>query len=249
MNVNAEKIRNYRLQVHHLDRKISMDGILTAAGVCGLQNTPPGAWETSLFNRLNGCTLQALKDALYNKKTLIQAWSYRGVPVVFPTEQSDIFLTPLIAQEGERPWIYTLGITGALDFMQMAFDDLLAMVKEAVLYLDRHTVQSKEALDKTLAGIVCERLPEEKQKLWCAPSMYGKPEKHIVGEAVVSFLLRPCSFSSLVVFGERQGVSPTFTSYKNWVGYTPSRIPDADKELLRKFLHCYSPSTVDCFMN
>ena len=30
------------------------------------------------------------------------------------------------------------------------------------------------------------------------------------------------------MFGERQGVSPTFTSYKNWVGYTPVRIPDAD---------------------
>jgi len=108
MNVNAEKIRNYRLQAHYLDRKIPMGGMLTAAGVCGLQNTPPGAWETSLFNRLDGCTLQSLNEALYNSKTLLQAWSYRGVPVVFPTEQSDIFLTPLIAQEGEQPWIYTL---------------------------------------------------------------------------------------------------------------------------------------------
>jgi len=247
--VNTKKIRNYRLHAHHLDRKVPMTGMLTAAGVCGLQNTPPGAWETSLFNRLDGCTLQALNAALYDKKTLLQAWSYRGVPVVFPTEQSDIFLTPLIAQEGEQPWIYTPGITGALDYLGMSFDDLLLRIKEAIQYLDGHTIKSKEKLDQTLADIIYDDLPKDKQALWCAPSMYGNPDKQTVGGAAVSFLLRPCSFSSLIVFGERQGVSPTFTSYKNWVGYMPVGIPDADKELMRKFLHCYGPSTVDCFMN
>ena len=249
MNVNAEKIRNYRLHAHHLDRKIPMGGMLTAAGVCGLQNTPPGAWETSLFNRLDGCTLQSLNEALYNSKTLLQAWSYRGVPVVFPTEQSDIFLTPLIAQEGEQPWIYTLGVTGALDYLHMPFDDLLPHIKKAIQYLDSHTIKSKESLDQTLAGIIHDDLAKDKQVLWCAPSMYGNPEKQTVGGAAVSFLLRPCSFLSLVVFGERQGVSPTFTSFKNWTGHTPVSIPDADKELMRKFLYCYGPATVDCFMN
>jgi hypothetical protein len=249
MEIAANRIRSYRLHAHHLDRKIPMSEIFTAAGVCGLQNTPPGAWETSLFNRLDGCTLQALNDALYSKKTLLQAWGYRGVPVVFPAKQSDIFLTPLIAREGEQPWIYTLGIAGALDYLHMSFDDLLSRIKETIKYLDNHTIKSKEALDKTLADIIHEDLPEDKQVPWCAPSMYGNPEKQTVGGAAVSFLLRPCSFLSLVVFGDRQGNSPTFTSYKNWVGYTPVSIPDADKELMRKFLHCYGPATVDCFMN
>ena len=131
----------------------------------------------------------------------------------------------------------------------MSFDDLLLRIKEAIQYLDGHTIKSKEKLDQTLADIIYDDLPKDKQALWCAPSMYGNPDKQTVGGAAVSFLLRPCSFSSLIVFGERQGVSPTFTSYKNWVGYMPVGIPDADKELMRKFLHCYGPSTVDCFMN
>ena len=62
--------------------------IETAAGACGVQNSPPGAWETALFNRVEGCTLPELHDALYRRKTLLQAWSYRGVPVVFPTAES-----------------------------------------------------------------------------------------------------------------------------------------------------------------
>lgn len=249
MNVSAEKIRNYRLRAHHLNEKNPMDGMLTAAGACGLQNTPPGAWETALLNRLEGCTLQALSDALYSKKTLLQAWSYRGVPVVFPTEQSGVFLTPLIARDGEWPWIYTHGITGALGYLQMSFDYLLSRIKDAIKYLDSHTIKSKETLDQTLADVIHDDLPKDKQALWSAPSMYGNPEKQTVGGAAVSFLLRPCSFSSLVVFGERQGVSPTFTSFKNWIGYTPFSIPDADKELVRKFLHCYGPATADYFMS
>lgn len=249
MHVENNRILGHRLCAHHLEQKMATDGMTTAAGVCGLQNSPPGAWETALFNRIEGCTKQALEDALYREKSLLQAWSYRGVPVVFPMEESDVFLSPLIAQKGEEPWIYTRGIAGALEYMQMQFDDLLLYVKKAVCYLDGHTIRSKEVLDRTLADIVQDDLPKNKQTLWQAPSMYGSPERQTVGDAIVSFLLRPCAFSSLVVFGEREGTSPTFTSYKNWTGNAPVKTEDADKRLMRKFLHCYGPTTLEHFMS
>lgn len=249
MNIEPDLIRSYRLRAHHLDKKMRPKSIAETAGACGLQNSPPGSWETAVFNRISGCSLRILQDALYKDKILLQAWSFRGAPVIFPTDQSDIFLTPLIAQDQEQPWIYTMGITGALDFLQMSFGDLLSRTREAVKYLDCNTVKSKEELDRILAGIIQKDLPPEMQKLWSAPSMYGSPDRQTVGGAAVSFLLRPCSFSSLVVFGERQGISPTFTSFKNWTGRLPSVIPDSGKELVRKYLHCYGPATVDSFMN
>lgn len=249
MNINHTQIRSYRLHAHHLDQKLPADHLITAASVCGLQNSPPGTWETAMFNRLKGCTPDLLQDALYRDKTLLQAWSFRGAPVIFPTEESDVFLTPLTAQEGEYPWIYTRGISGALDFMQMSFEDLLTRTKEAVRYLDSHTIKSKEALDRTLAAIIQDSLPEEKQPLWTAPSMYGSPDRQTVGGAAVSFLLRPCSFASLIVFGQRQGISPTFTSFENWIGHPPVSIPDAGKALTRKFLHSYGPATKASFMD
>lgn len=248
MNITDQQIRGYRLRAHHLHERLPMDQMPQAAGACGLQNTPPGSWETAMHNRLSGCTLPALHDALYREKTLLQAWGFRGVPVVFPTAQSDVFLTPLIARADEKPWIYTLGITGALDHLQMSFDDLFSRLKEAIRYLDHHTIQSKETLDQTLADLMQATLPKAKQALWRDPSMYGHPQRQTVGGAAVSFLLRPCSFSSLVVFGERQGISPTFTSYKSWTGHAPVGIPGAEKALVRKFLHCYGPATVDHFM-
>ena len=162
--------------------------IETAAGACGVQNSPPGAWETALFNRVEGCTLPELHDALYRRKTLLQAWSYRGVPVVFPTAESGIFLSPLAALEGEAPWIYTRGIALALEHLQMSFDSLLPLVKQAAGYLDAHTVQGKETLDRVLADAVREHLPSEKRTLWDSPSMYGAPDRQTVGGAAVSFL-------------------------------------------------------------
>ncbi|WP_343209423.1 winged helix DNA-binding domain-containing protein [Anaerolentibacter hominis] len=246
--MKTENIRSYRLRAHHLDQKVSFSGLTDAAGACGLQNSPPGAWESALFHRVEGCTLQQLRDAIYRDKILLQAWSFRGAPVVFPTSQSDIFLTPLLAEKGEEPWIYTMGITAALDYVRMSFEDLLSRTMKAAAYLNHHTVKSKEALDRTLADIIERELPEEKKKYWRAPSMYGCPDRQTVGDAAVSFLLRPCSFSSRVVFSERQGTSPTFTSFRNWTGHEPETVPDREKELVRKYLHCYGPATQTSFM-
>lgn len=242
-----EQIRAYRLRAHHLDQPLPPEGLEIAAGACGLQNSPPGAWETAAFNRLADCTLKGLQTALYEEKSVLQAWSYRGAPVVFPTDQSAVFLAALTARAGEEPWIYTRGITLALDHLQMSFDELLPLVKEAVRYLEHHTVKSKETLDRTLAEIVEAALPASKAALWREPSMYGAPDKQTVGGAVVSFLLRPCAFEALVVFGQRKGISPTFTSFSNWIGHAPIPMPAAEKELVRKFLRCYGPMTLQHF--
>ena len=190
--IAPESIRAFRVQAHHLDRKLPAGAEEAAASVCGFQNSPPGAWETALWNRVEGCTLQAAQSALYAEKRLLQAWSVRGVPLVFPASESGVFLAPLAAAAGETPWIYTRGIAAALDFLGMAFDELLPLVLRAAEYLETHTVARKEALDAALAEIVEAALPAEKLPLWRAPSMYGP--RQTVGGAVVSFLLRPCAF-------------------------------------------------------
>lgn len=243
--ITPEQIRAFRLRAHHLDRKLPPGALEAAASVCGFQNSPPGAWETALWNRVEGCTLQAAQDALYREKRLLQAWSVRGAPLVFPAAESGVFLAPLAAAAGETPWIYTRGITAALDFLGMAFDDLLPLVLQAAEYLETHTVTRKEALDAALAEIVEAALPAEKLPLWRAPSMYGP--RQTVGGAVVSFMLRPCAFRFRVVFGARDGIHPMFTSFRCWTGHMPAVPPDAEKRLVQKFLHAHGPANVSAF--
>ncbi len=245
MELTPQAVRSFRLRAHHLDTPLPGTALCEAAGACGVQNSPPGAWETALFQRAAGCTLDGLHRALYREKTLLQAWSFRGAPVVFPTAESAVFLDPLCALPGEEPWVYTRGITLGLDFLGMSFEDLLPLVRQAARWLDGRVIAGKEELDRALAAQVAPQLPPEKRPLWEAPSMYGAPDRQTVGGAMVSFLLRPCAFSSLVVFGGRQGVSPTFTSFQSWTGQSPRPAPDAPQRLVRKFVHCYGPTGPD----
>ena len=179
---------------------------------------------------------------LYQERTLLQAWSFRGAPVVFPSCESGAFLLALAACPGES-WIYTKGITLALDYLEMDEEELLKLLKEVMPGLDDTVLGSKSTLDQTLARWMLPLLPPDRRDRWMAPSMYGDPGRQTVGGAVVSFLLRPCSFLGLVVFGERQNQFPTFTSLKRWTGSGLSPQPDAAKQLVRKYLHCYGPST------
>ena len=247
MELSARQIRAHRLRAHHLDQKYPFSELAAVAGTCGLQNSPPGAWETAAFCRLKNCTLPQLHQALYQKKELLQAWSIRGVPLIFPTADSGVFLSALIAQEGEEPWIYTKGIGLALDHLGMSFAELLPLVESAAEYLEDHTIKSKEELDRVLAQLAAEQLPAQKQSLWNAPSMYGAPDRQTVGGAAVSFLLRPCSFKGLVVFGERVGLSPTFTSPLRWLGHRLVPSAQGEAELARRFLHAYGPATPRAF--
>jgi hypothetical protein len=244
--ISREQIRQYRLHTHHLDAWYQRTDIKEIAGACGFQNSPPGAWESALHNRILDFNLNDMRRMLETEKTLLQAWSYRGAPVVFPVSESGEFLPALIPQQDE-PWIYTRGLQLALDYLQMTFEELLLPLKQVMPQLDGEIIKSKAALDQILAEWVLPLLPAGKKSLWQKPSMYGNSEKQTVGDAVVSFLLRPCAFMGLVVFGKREGISPTFTSYKNWTGH-PLEIKGAqEQELARKYLRCYGPASISGF--
>lgn len=249
------QIRSFRLRSHHLDGKYPLQSILEAVGACGMQNTPPGAWENALYNRVPSCSREQMNRLLYGKeegeaadtktRQLLQAWSLRGAPFVFPASESGIFLSALIPQADE-PWIYTRGITLALDYLGMEMAPLFKLLKQVISGLDRNVIVGKNPLDQTLAQWMLPALPEEKQRLWMQPSMYGEPDRQTVGGAVVSFLLRPCAFCGLVVFGRRLPEGPSFTSFRNWLGGSlpldESSRREAQKALVRKYLHCYGPA-------
>lgn len=240
--VVKEQLIQFRLHTHHLDRWYQKEDVERIAGACGLQNSPPGAWETALYNRIPAMDQDRMRRLLEEEKILLQAWSFRGAPVVFPTRESPVFLRSLIPGEGE-PWIYTRGIQLALDFLQLPFDGLLSLLRHVVKKLEGEVVRSKTDLDQILAEWMLPFLPEEKKALWNSPSMYGNPEKQTVGGAVVSFLLRPCAFMGLVVFGKREGISPAFTAYKSWTGHSLEAGSNPEKKLVQKYLHCFGPGS------
>ena len=108
MTVTGEQARALRLRRHHLDRLLPSGALVEAAAVCGVQNSPPGAWETALRNRVEGVTLPQLEQALYGEKTLLQAWSIRGVTLVFPIVVAGVFISDVFSLTGVEKWILSL---------------------------------------------------------------------------------------------------------------------------------------------
>lgn len=241
--ISTNEALGWRLRAQHLDAPLAPGALPEAAGACGFQNTPPGAWELAAINRVQGVTAAELRAALCEEKSLLQAWSLRGAPYVFPTAEAGAFLSPLAALPGEEPWIYTRGISAALDYLGMDFYELLPAVMDAARLLEGREVRSKEELDRVLAAEAERALPPDKLPLWRAGTMYGDPSKQSVGGAVVSFMLRPCAFAGLVVFGKRRGAEPEFASPLRWLGHEIGSGSGDEAELVRKFLHCYAPAT------
>lgn len=122
---DEEHIRSFRMHAHHLDRMLPA-GSLKEAAFIGFQNSPPGIWEIAAFQRVEGITRTQLQQALIEERSLLQAWSIRGVPLVFPSEAVAVFLTSLIPQADERPWIYTDGLRAALTQLDLSFEELLS---------------------------------------------------------------------------------------------------------------------------
>ena len=77
--------------------------------------------------------------------------------------------------------------------------------------------------------------------------MYGSPGKQDRGRAVVSFLLRPCSFSSLWCSTGGKAFHPTLPPIKTGLGALLFPLPDGEKELVRKFPRAYGPATLNSF--
>lgn len=240
MVISDEQYRQFRVQTHHLDQRLPAQQLLTAAGTIGFQNSPPGAWEQAVFNRIADITAAELRAMLEKQKSLLQAWSFRGAPAVFPMQDAAVFLNALVAEKNEGPWIYTAGLVPSLPQLGIDYTTLLTVVGQATkAVLADKTITGKGQLDAAIAEAVAADLPAAKQAAWQQPSPYGA--KQTLGEAAVSFMLRPASFQGLVVFGKRAGQSPTFTSPQHWGVDWPQQSAAA-QELVRRYVHAYGPT-------
>ena len=214
LELDARQVRNFRLQAHHLDAFYGRDDALAAVGACGMQNSPPGAWEAALFNRVPACGA-ADRDRMPPGGA--GRFCRRGASAARPW-CSRRPTAPRSCRRSQRkataePWIYTRGIGLALDFLGVGFDELLALLEQVMPRLDGRAVVGKAALDQTLAAWMEPLLPARKRSSVERAVDVRQPRQADGGRRGAGlFLLRPCSFKGLVVFGAREGTSPAFSS-------------------------------------
>lgn len=255
VRVSDDEVIAFRLAAHHLDERLSSDELMTAAGACGIQNSPPGSALTALHARVKDLDRDRFESAVGEEKNLVQSWSMRGAPFFFPTADLPTFTTGVLPTTEASKRHFVLGVERSLDDLGIDLTDLVDAAREeihAVLGGRRLPVGE---LGRELADRVETSLTKAQRKTWRSEGPYAEGQS--LGEGVVHFGLRILTLQRVICFAPREHNTAPFVLLDEWlenasegivVGPNAGPVSDADRDrhradLLRRYLHCCGPST------
>ena len=187
--------------------------------VCGLQAQLLSAAELALSARVAGATQASVRDALWVEKTLVRVWTVRGTIHVIPAEDLPLWMAALSTR---RHW-------ESKDWL--AREQLTAREATAVFDTVLGALGDKGSTRAELADAVVARLGARfRPKI---SSGWGE-------------LLAPLMYMGKMCFGPSVGANVTFVRADKWLGKWPPVDPEeAKRELIRRFLRAYGPTTLD----
>ncbi|MCI0398115.1 MAG: winged helix DNA-binding domain-containing protein [Chloroflexi bacterium] len=223
----------FRLDGHHLARPLPSGSLLEAAGACAVQNSPPGSAELALHARVGDLAPAGIQRALEEDKTLLQLWSIP--PHYFPTQDAPVFTTGLLPED-EEGWLFVVqGFTNILKQVEMSATEAVELAAAAL-----HEALDGRVLTKREMGAeLGKRLPK-KLRPWMEPDEFSN---------FGAVLVRPIGLQGLFCLAPREGNEASFVRTDQWLGRPPPTMepPQAQAELVRRYLRCYGPSTAAHF--
>ncbi|MFC5803090.1 winged helix DNA-binding domain-containing protein [Streptomyces formicae] len=241
--VRTSDVIAFRLHAHHLTNRQPVDALHEVAGACGIQSSPPGSALLALHARVEEVTQDRVDHLVGEDKSLLQTWCMRGSPFCFPTVDAPVFTTGVLpATENARMHLIT-GIDHALNKLGMGLDEAVDITAEEIgAVLSQRRLAINE-LGEELAERIAGRLSPSRLKTWQAKGPYGANQP--LGEAVVHFCVRMLTLRGIVCIAPRSENKAPFVLFEEWLGHPlPQVDPDSARAtLLRRYLHCYGPST------
>jgi winged helix DNA-binding protein len=234
----TSQIIAFRLNAHHLGKRLPPNGLLDAAGACGIQDSPPGSALLALHARVEGMTAERMDLMVAQEKSLLRSWSMRGAPFLFPTSDGGVFTAGVLPQSETERRHFVLGVGQALDRLDLGLDAAVDLVRAHIRDVLAGHMMAVDELGVRLAERIAAGLPQAWAEI--GPYAPGQP----LGEAVVHFCLRILTLEGIICFAPRDENKAPFVLVDEWLGHP---LPPADRaELVRRYLRCYGPSsTVD----
>ncbi|SDS88845.1 winged helix DNA-binding domain-containing protein [Microlunatus soli] len=233
--ITAEEAIGYRMAEHHLTSPAP--DLDTAAGAVAVQNTPPGTAALALRCRVPELTPDAFSTALDADRSLLQLWSLRQAPCVFPTRDLAVFTEPLVPDDEEANRFAVGGLIAEFDKHDLRAGDMVATMREAI----ETELDGKELSKRELGSALAPHFPKQLAALF-------EPDQFSSFTAV---LARPVAVTGLFCFAPRRGNEASFVRTDQWLAAAPKPQPKPKKlspkqariELLNRYLRCYGPST------
>lgn len=245
-----DEVIAFRLASHHLDSRLAGRDLLEAAGACGIQNSPPGSGLTALHARVEGLSRAMLDSAVSEDRTLLQSWCMRGAPFYFPTSDLDAFTLGVLPSTEKSLRHFVLGVERSVDDLGLELGDLVTEAEGAIRGILRGRAMTISELGEELAAAMADSLTTGQQKIWNREGPLAKNQS--LGEGVVHFCVRILTLRQIVCFAPRAGNTAPFVLVDEWLDEAKrarrsdldqSTIDAARADLLRRYLHCYGPST------
>ena len=217
-HVGREQVLAFRAAAQSLERRRPATELSDVAGACGVQDTPPGNADVSLAARLD-IDGPVVAEAVA-KKELVLAWSLRGAPHVFPPRDHAVF---------------TLGARPADDSLEALWGQprhSLAQIERAmVAVLGSRPRPKGEVSAAVTASVPAELAP------WCAACKVHHPKESVFRAAPLLGRLVLTSTAPVLL-----------TRAETWLGTdAEGDLDQLRTQLLRRYLHCYAPTTAGHF--
>lgn len=240
-----DQVLGFRLAQQHLATRLP-PGALSEAARCGIQNTPPGTAVLALHARITDLTPADLDRALAIDKTLFQVWSVRAAPYVVPTRDAVVFTLGLLPESEETLRFFLRGAVPHLDLFGLSATELVERTAAALPGILDGRQLTKDELGVALAHQLERDIAPQKIQLWNTPDGF---RSNRYGETLVRFALSAVALHGLFCIAPRHRNVTTFIRTDQWLGgpLPPSDGPQARAELVRRYLHCYGPSTAQQF--
>jgi hypothetical protein len=235
----------FRLAQQHLAARLPRDSLIEAAW-CGIQNTPPGMAALALHARITDLTPAALDHALALDRTLLQVWSMRAAPYLIPTRDIAVFSAGLLPEDEESLRFFMGGAGPHLDLFGMSGTEVVERTAAALPEILDGRELTKDELGVALARQLGQGIPAQNLPLWNTPDGF---RSNRYGETLVRFALSVVALHGLFCIAPRRGNATTFRRMDEWLGapLPPADRAQAQAELVRRYLHCYGPSTARHF--
>lgn len=214
----------WRLTRQRLDRRAPRDVVLgVVREICGLHAQVMSSAELTLWVRVEDLEPEAVREALWEHRSLAKTWAMRGTLHLLPSDELSLWVAALGVLKPRyhaASWQRHYGLT------REEAEAMLAAISEALF-------------DRVLTR---EELAQEVGRLVGSEELGGKLRDGF------GALLKPSAFEGDLLFAPSVGRNVRFARPDQWLpGWQPAETEAAVRKVVRRYLSAYGPATREEF--
>ena len=237
-SISRDQVAAFRLHRHHLASRAPASALVQVAGdMGGAQAQVLSAAQMSLWTRTRGLRAKDVEKALWHDRTLAKVWCMRGTVYLVPSKDFAVFVRGVAGRaDRDARWMAKRG---------RSIDVIERIVKAMEQILDRPLTRKE----------VSERLGDSlgtKKRVRLGHGWGHQAEVDAIevdGQTMsVGGILGYACIRGAVLAGPPRGNEGTFVRPDAWLReWRDLAVPDAEDELLRRYLQAHGPATVTDF--